>query len=128
MDRSTDSRLSRLAQRLALWRNRRERGTRIPDEFWQEAVALAEERGVSKVATTLRLDYYSLQGRLPSAVAPPAGFVELMGASLLGGASSEGGTVIEVRAADGAQLTLRLPNSTSLDVVALVHAFRASRS
>jgi hypothetical protein len=46
------------------WRARRPRGERIPDELWAKAVAAAETHGVSRAATTLRLDYYALKRRL----------------------------------------------------------------
>jgi len=102
----------------------------MPDPLWEEAASLAQQRGVSFVATALGLGYAALQKRAQRSSTRPApeGFVELAGAQLIGltpPPSPE--TVLEVRSPDGALLTLRLPAGTALDVAALVHSFRAGR-
>jgi hypothetical protein len=128
MDRRTDDRLQALARQIARWRRTRARRTRMPELLWQEAAALAEQLGLSKVASTLGLGYYSLQQRLPSTSPASAGFVELSGSQLLTltpSATSE--TVVDLRRADGAHLTLRLVPGSQLDVTAVVQAFLAPR-
>ena len=75
--------LAQTAAAFAHWRNATSQGARIPEELWAQAVALAATHGVSKVATTLRLDYAGLKRRLtartPSPVPPtaPPAFVEM---------------------------------------------------
>jgi hypothetical protein len=49
--------LESLRERLEQWREQHGgRGRRIPDELWAEAMAVAEEEGVERVACVLRLD------------------------------------------------------------------------
>jgi hypothetical protein len=51
-------------RRFVRWRGRRERGARIPEGLWAAATAAARTVGVSKVSTTLGVDYYGLKERL----------------------------------------------------------------
>ena len=55
--------LQRARGRFQAWRGRRKIGTRIPRTLWALAVELANVHGVSRTATALGLDYYSLQKR-----------------------------------------------------------------
>jgi hypothetical protein len=97
----------------------------MPAELWARAVALAQTRGRYRVARSLRVDYESLARRVAEAGSgraseAPAGFVELRGADLLGGA-----TLVEVFDADGTRMTIRLGAGSALDAAAaLVGAFR----
>ena len=63
------------------WRQRRQGGRRIPQSLWDLAVRLASQHGVSRAATALGLDYYSLKKQAEAAARqpPPCGpaFVEL---------------------------------------------------
>ncbi len=73
--------LIKARDRIRAWRNRRERGSRIPAYLWTLAVDLARVHGPSRTATTLGLDYYGLKRRLSdkssSTTSPSAAFVEL---------------------------------------------------
>lgn len=60
----TELPLRRAAEQFARWRNAHDLGTRIPVRLWQLAVDLAVTYGVSRTATALALDYYSLKRRL----------------------------------------------------------------
>jgi hypothetical protein len=59
--------LSEVRSQFERWRQGRSRGARIPGALWDAAAEAAREYGVSKVAGTLRLDYYKLKERLESA-------------------------------------------------------------
>jgi hypothetical protein len=56
-------------------------GGRIPLALWAMATRLAKTHGVSRTATVLRVDYYSLKKRVEAATRPArtnsAAFVEL---------------------------------------------------
>src|SRR6476660_6569077 len=66
------SELVRGRARFQAWRQRRALGERIPQTLWALAVRLARTHGVSRTATALGLDYYSLKKRAAaSAAAPP---------------------------------------------------------
>jgi hypothetical protein len=51
-------------RRFERWRQSSRRGRHIPEELWSLAVGLASEHGVSKTASTLRLEYYALKRQL----------------------------------------------------------------
>jgi hypothetical protein len=126
-----DSEIERLRKRIDEWRRTRSGRSPMPKALWREATRLVPERGVSRVATSLGLGYYALQerARRDASSSGTPGFVELSAAQV-GGLSPAGppSTVIEVRAPDGAQLTLRLAPGVSFDLADLVHRFRGGES
>jgi hypothetical protein len=79
------------AARFDQWRHRASSTGRIPDSLWNLAVKLAQEYGVSRTATALKLGYYDLKKRVEerTALSEPGprgkaadGFVELDVAAL----------------------------------------------
>lgn len=72
--------LARGQDRFEVWRRTRQVGTRIPDELWSLAVKLADGHGLSRAASVLGLDYYSLKKRVAagnsSVTSVPSAFVE----------------------------------------------------
>ena len=109
--------IERLHRRLSVWRDRRRRGQRIPEELWQAAAALARVHGVSPVASALRLNYSDLQRRArwtagPGRASAPASFVEVPIARLVPALGSP--TVIEWAHPSGSRLTLRVQNTAEL--------------
>ncbi len=73
--------LARGRCRFQAWRERRLRGRRVPQPLWDLAVQLVSKHGISRTATALGLDYYSLKKRAAAvAQQPPSrspAFVEL---------------------------------------------------
>src|SRR5262245_17500940 len=67
--------------RFEAWRQRRQGRDRIPPSLWALAVRLVRTHGLSRTATALRLDYYSLKKHVESAEqqppSPGPAFVEL---------------------------------------------------
>jgi hypothetical protein len=57
--------------RFQAWRERRVVGERIPQSLWALAVRLTETHGVSRTATGLGLDYYSLKELATAAASEP---------------------------------------------------------
>lgn len=125
--------LARAAARFARWRQGRVVGERIPESLWNLAVALAAKCGVSRTATELAVDYYSLKKRcekeLPSPArqgegsASSAGFVELPPSALT--PSSE--YVIEFEKASGAKLRVHCKGPCLPDLAALSRGFWEAR-
>ena len=117
-------------------------GTRIPDELWSLAVKLADHHGISRTASVLGLDYYSLKKRVAagnsgvtsvpsafvegsassdSASACPA-FIELSSLQVPSpGASGE--CVVEFADGTGASLRIHLSGCQTPDLVALGRNF-----
>ncbi|PYT09758.1 MAG: hypothetical protein DMF60_01885 [Acidobacteria bacterium] len=124
--------LQPLAQRLKAWRAARVPGQRIPDELWQAAADVARVHGLSRTATALRLSYYDLQRRLSDVRVPRRGrvpvahFVELSPPPPPARLRQHG--TLELVQASGARLTLRLPNASPKDLLAMVQLFLRRRS
>ena len=128
---ASDVELAQVQRSIKRWRRSPSRVSPMPEELWTRAVALTQQRSISRVSTALGLGYYGLRRRAQSGTAMVGGspgFVEMRGAELLVNAPPGDGTVIEVRTGDGAQLTVRLAKGASLDVVDLVERFRAVHS
>jgi hypothetical protein len=68
-------------RRFQAWRERRRGGRRIPQPLWALAVRLVSQHGLSRTATALGLDYYSLKKRVEAdgqqPPSPGSAFVEL---------------------------------------------------
>ncbi len=115
--------LAELQQRVRTWRATRPKLAPMPEQLWQAAAVLARRIGVSRVATALGLGFTRLKQRASdapvSARRGPA-FIELAPVHAV---ASEP-VVVEVRAADGMRVTLRLPASQVLDLRDVVAALR----
>jgi hypothetical protein len=68
-------------RRFQAWRERRQGTRRIPQPLWDLAVRLVSQHGLSRTATALGLDYYSLKKRVEAAgqqpPSPTPAFIEL---------------------------------------------------
>jgi len=73
--------LSQARSRFEAWRQRRQGTRRIPQPLWDLAIRLVRQHGLSRTATALRLDYYSLKKRVEATAqqppSPSPAFVEL---------------------------------------------------
>jgi len=135
--------LARGRDRFEVWRRTRQVGTRIPDELWSLAVKLADHHGISRTASMLGLDYYSLKKRVEAGnsgvTSVPSAFVE-------GSASSDSASarptfielssslqvpsqevsaecVVEFADGTGASLRIHLSGCQTPDLVALGRSF-----
>ena len=112
--------------RFQAWRGERKLGERIPRPLWDLAVRLAKLHGVSRTATALGLDYYSLQKHAGTAAAPapssnPA-FVELPAPILVGKECR-----LEFDNGAGATLRVQLVGYDAADIEALSRSFWNAR-
>src|SRR5262245_35638718 len=108
--------LVRAAARFAAWRRTRVIGTRIPKALWASAVRLAEQFGIWRTASCLKLDYYELKKHLESG-APSAmhravakqtpAFVEWPASSF----PTPADCVIELENAAGSKMRIELKGS-----------------
>jgi hypothetical protein len=99
------------------WRAQRTAG-RIPRTLWTLAVRLAGRHGVSRTATALGLDYYSLKKQTqetadPAPASDPA-FIELSSPVMVGKQA-----VVELRHGAGATLRVHLMGYDAVEVAAL---------
>ena len=130
----TETRLEETRCRIEEWRQKRAKIGPMPKPIWDEVKALAEELGPNRVARVLRLNYGIVQQRLAEkhgGFHPTKGngatFLEVkapvVAMGRAAGAVATECAVVEVVAADGARLTIRL-KGPSPDFSALVASFR----
>jgi hypothetical protein len=133
--------LKGLHRRIEAWR-RTLPGTRpMPEELWKEASGFAQKLGICRVSRALRVNYGGLKRRVLSSGLPAVDgrrrertasvirpdFIELSGLPAFGALSEApagSDAVVEVVAADGTRLTIRVKGATSPNVAAWVSAFR----
>jgi hypothetical protein len=105
------------------WRRERKRGARIPDSLWTTAVKLAESHGVSRTASTLKLDYHGLKKRVAAkasdSVSVSDAFIELSTPPRAG----SGECVVEFEDGSGASIRVHLRGCDAPDLVALGRSF-----
>jgi hypothetical protein len=123
-----------LRDRIEGWRQSSSKSRAMPEELWKEACATAKRLGSGRVARALGLKYETLKQRVlgcgaggvrgeATVLAAGAQFIELTGVPAVGHTAAPHEAVVEIVAADGARLTIRLKGA-SLDVARLVSAFR----
>jgi hypothetical protein len=114
--------LAQARSRLEAWRERRPGGRRIPQPLWDLAVRLASQHGLSRTATALGLDYYSLKRRVEAAAQEPPSrcpaFVELPAPVVVGKQA-----LFELDNGAGATMRVQLLGYDTADVEALARRF-----
>jgi hypothetical protein len=142
--RELPSRLVRLRRRFEDWRRTRKVRSRIPEPLWDSAVKLAGVYGLHRTAKALRVNYYALKKRVErEADCGAADVPEATGATFLeltatGRLRSNGPTrsiptdpcecTLELEAADGAKMRVRLSGVVTPDLVALSRSFWRAES
>lgn len=135
---SAVARLEAMRREVENWRKRRAKKGPKPSGLWAEAILLARELGVTRVADSLGMNHGALSRRLeltkvlnPSRESKPAlsQFVDCTPAACATvtavPATAHPMTVIELTSAAGERLTLRV--SQQVDLGALVATFQARR-
>ena len=114
--------LRRARSQFQTWRKQRQPGRRIPPDLWALAVRLVGTHGLSRTASALGLDYYSLKKQVTAAAAQlranaPA-FVEVSAPLVVGKQAR-----LELDNGAGATLRVQLVGYDPADLEALVHHF-----
>lgn len=122
-----------VGQRVERWRRKDGgRGSRIPEDLWNEAASAARVHGVYATARALRLNYDRLKARAAAAGGEGEGrsskstasaFVELR-IEPVGAA----GAVIELVGRRGDQMRIHLSGARTTDLVGLAQAFWSRQS
>ena len=124
--------LSRARRRFDQWRKGHRKHTRLPEELWRQAAALAREHGLNKTARALRLDYYSLKKHLEEMAAEQAirakaepDFIEL-----LPGMMPSGTVECTIEWVDGGSSTVRMhiKGAGLSELVSLAGVLRSGRT
>jgi len=123
--------LERARRRFDRWRQTHEGRRRIPEPLWNAAVKAASTCGVSKTASTLRIDYAGLKRRVAattpcgdSIAATETTFLELVPSVSPG----QRRCVVHMEDFDGAKMRMELSGVETRDLLALSRTFwRAER-
>jgi len=123
--------------RIQAWRLERTKSEAMPSALWADAIELAKRLGINPASRVLGLNPTRLRVRMPSesgkAAFSSGGFLELKGTkvsvpdrshTLQTPSAPSADTVIELLSGHGHRLTIRLGAGHSLDLTALVRAFR----
>lgn len=126
-----EARVKRLRRRIDRWRWTRTKRGPMPADLWAEATELGRELGACRVARDLGIGYQSLRERLgdddvDEPQKAPA-FVEVNTAPLFAFTPAAARGEVELSDASGVKLVIRLGAGESVDVAALVAAFRSAR-
>ena len=114
--------LAQARSRFEAWRQRRPLGRRIPQPLWALAVRLVRQHGLSRTATALGLDYYSLKKRVEATAqeppSPSPAFVELPAPLVVGKQA-----LFELGNGAGATMRVQLLGYDAADVEAMARRF-----
>lgn len=128
-DERAAAKLRQLGRRIERWRWRRTSRGPMPAQLWAAATGLARELGAYRVARDLGIGYESLRNRLgddgTDGSSTPA-LVTVNTASLFASPAAPHAEV-ELSDASGVKVVIRLGAGESVDVGALLAAFRAGR-
>ena len=117
--------------RIERWRRTRKKRSRMPEDLWAAAVALARVHGVYRAAQMLTVSYETLKRRTADSAktrragkrgSAPAGFVELDAGQLMV-STDPTATVVELTDGDGAKLVIRVPGPGHVDLLGLANGF-----
>lgn len=113
------------------WRSQQpNKRTRLPKEFWQQAVVLAKEHGLNKTARALGLKYYSLKKHFDETGAdtlvstkPAPDFIELLPGTMTPGVECM------IEWVDGSDVTVRMhiKGAGLSDLTSLARVFRSGQ-
>ncbi len=124
------------------WRKTRKKRSPMPEKLWVAAVTLARTHGIYRISQALGVSYDSLKTRLTqapkvtssrpgkrakaSASKAPPRFVELQAPPAeVTAPAKERGVVVEVLDGAGAKLTILLGAKATINVCAVVAAFKS---
>jgi len=124
----TEEDLAPMREQITAWRAVRRTRDPMPEELWAHAVALAQAHGACPIARAFGLDYKSLKTRMAKA-AEPNGLVRPTFVELPATRASAPVAVptIEITAADGSRMCIRLEAGHGREAARIVAAFLGNR-
>src|ERR1017187_9550098 len=112
-----------IRRRMGEWRRGERLTRRVPEEFWSEAVGLANQYGIGRICQALGLDYKGLKKRMPSqlqvAASPPPAFLEWISPAT---ATIEQ-CILELETGRGAKLRLEMKGVPASGLATLLREF-----
>lgn len=124
------SSLEKVREQFEAWRQSREKRSAIPDALWQAAINLCQDYSISKISSTLRLNYavlkqrvrvYGINHPVPRITAPS--FIELD----VSPSRSTSECIVEMADQKGATMRMYFKGEVGLDLLELGKAFWSKR-
>lgn len=123
--------LEKIQEQFEAWRQSRVKRSAIPDVLWQTAVNLCQEYPISKVSSTLRLNYAELKYRVhvfavshPAPCIAESNFIEFE----LSPSKMASECMVEMSDQKGATMRMHFKGEAGLDLLELGKAFWSRRS
>jgi hypothetical protein len=124
--------LSTARHQLDRWRSRQpNKRARLPEDLWQNAVALVRTHGLNKTARALGLKYESLKKHLQATATDPSEpggtqceFLELLPSPVT---SPSIECTIELEDGDGTTVRMHVRGARMADLASFARGFRSSR-
>jgi len=123
--------LEQVREQFELWRQSREKRSAIPDALWQAAINLCQDTSISKISSTLRLNYavlkqrfhaYGTNHQVPCITAPS--FIELD----VSPSKSASECIVEMQDTDGGRMKMYFKGEVGFDLLELGKSFWDKRS
>ena len=115
--------LEALKERVVEWRSKKKRGSRIPEELWSEAVAVARREGVSPTSRVTGFAYGDLKKRVAECVrAPKASMPPSFVAIEVPPTATDSRVAVELTRADGSKMRIET-DAGQLNVRDMVESF-----
>ena len=119
-------------RQLDRWRSQHRPHTRLPEELWRKATALARRHGLNRTATALGLKYYSLKKRMEAAVGDSSTgqetsceFVEFLAGPM---AARSYECMIELDDGSGTMVRMHVQGIGIADLASFASAWRSSQA
>jgi len=121
--------LSEARRQLDHWRSQRpSKRTRLPKEFWQQAVTLAKDHGLNKTTRALGLKYYSLKKHLEASAIDELKPAKTQGEFLELLPSPAIDCTIELEDGSGVRMRMHIKGASIVDLASFACGFRSSRA
>ena len=119
-------------RQLDRWRSQHRPHTRLPEELWRKATALARRHGLNRTATALGLKYDSLKKRIEAQVVapskaeePPCDFLEFLGSPM---ATRSCECTIELDDGSGTIVRIHVKGVHMADLASFASAWRSAQA
>lgn len=127
------SELNEVKSAFEVWRSTKTKGTRIPQDLWEQAIALYPKFSISKISTTLSMSYTDLKKRVENKIGkhssslndPVPAFMEFDLSSVCPSVSE---CVVEMEDGSGAKMRMCFRGKTDFDLLELGKSFWMRRS
>ena len=123
--------LEKVQEQFEAWRQSRVKRSAIPDALWHAAINLCQEHPISKVSSTLRLNYAELKYRVhvfsvshPAPCITESNFIELD----LSPSKMASECMVEMSDQKGGTMRMHFKGEAGLDLLELSKAFWSRRS